>query len=112
MISADTILHFGLPAGLLLASDMTRDLHFVGMPPGTILLSPISTPIPCQRKQPWQRTDVIRRGLPCTTAFTCTDYKVQSKTLGRVALEQRGTRTTVVERKAVSSQCNPYSLYV
>ena len=31
-VSADTILYFGPPAGPLLASEMTRDPHFVGMP--------------------------------------------------------------------------------
>jgi hypothetical protein len=82
------------------------------MPPGTILLTPISTKIECQRKRPWQQSDVSRRGLPCAAAFACTDYKVQGRTLGRVALELRGTRTTKVNGEAVPSQCDPYSLYV
>jgi hypothetical protein len=47
-----------------------------------------------------------------TAAFACTDYKVQSKTLSRVALELGETRTTVVNGEAVPSQCDPYSLYV
>ncbi|KAM4058329.1 PIF1-like helicase [Hirsutella rhossiliensis] len=46
--------------------------------------------IQCQRKRPWQRNDVSRKGLPCAAAFACTDYKVQGKTLERVALELRG----------------------
>ena len=112
-VNAETILHFGPPAGILLASETTtRDLHFVGMPPGTILLTPVSIKIECQRKRPWQQRDVVRRGLPCVAAFACTDYKVQSGTLERVALELRGTRTTVVNGEAVPSQCDPYSLYV
>jgi hypothetical protein len=37
-ISASTILHFGPPAGILLAAETTKDFSFVGMPPGTILL--------------------------------------------------------------------------
>jgi hypothetical protein len=111
-ISADTILHFGPPAAILLAGESTKDLHFVGMPPGTILLTPISTQIKCQRKRPWQRTDVSRRGLPCSAAFACTDYKVQGRTLERVALELRGRRTTNVDGQTVTSQCDPYSLYV
>jgi len=37
---------------------------------------------------------------------------VQSKTLGRAALELRGTRMTVINGEAVPSQCDPYSLYV
>jgi hypothetical protein len=63
-INADTILHFGPPAGILLAAESTRDFHFVGIPPGAILLTPISTRIDCQRKRPWQQTDVSRKGLP------------------------------------------------
>ncbi|OWT42275.1 hypothetical protein VFPPC_18429 [Pochonia chlamydosporia 170] len=111
-ISRDTTLHFGPPAGVLLASESTRDLHFVGMPPGTVLLAPISTKIECQSKRPWQQCDVTRRGLPCAAAFACTDYKVQSRTLDQVALELRGTRTTNIDGKAVPAQCDPYSLYV
>ncbi|KAM4067349.1 PIF1-like helicase [Hirsutella rhossiliensis] len=60
------------------------------MPAGTILLTPISVKITAQRKRPWQRNDVSRRGLPCAAAFACTDYKVQGGTIERVALELRG----------------------
>ena len=45
-INADTVLHFGPPADILLASETTKDLYFVGIPPDTILLTPINTPIP------------------------------------------------------------------
>ncbi|KAM4061355.1 VrtJ [Hirsutella rhossiliensis] len=82
------------------------------MPAGTILLTPISVKITAQRKRPWQRNDVSRRGLPCAAAFACTDYKVQGGTIERVALELRGARTTTVEGRAVASPCDPYSLYV
>ncbi|KAM4056483.1 PIF1 protein [Hirsutella rhossiliensis] len=88
------------------------DFHFVGMPAGTILLKPISVKITAQRKRPWQRNDVSRRGLPCAAAFACTDYKVQGGTIERVALELRGARTATVEGRAVASPCDPYSLYV
>jgi len=57
------------------------------MPPGTILLTPVSTKIERQRKRPWQQNDVVCWGLPCAAAFACTDYKVQSWTLNRVVLE-------------------------
>ncbi|XP_044721112.1 PIF1 protein [Hirsutella rhossiliensis] len=82
------------------------------MPAGTILLTPIGVKITAQRKRPWQRNDVSRRGLPCAAAFACTDYKVQGGTLERVALELRGARMTTVEGRAVPSPCDPYSLYV
>ncbi|XP_044717937.1 PIF1-like helicase domain-containing protein [Hirsutella rhossiliensis] len=85
-VSAELTLHFGPPAGIVLASETTRDLHF--------------------------RNDVSRRGLPCAAAFACTDYKVQGGTIERVALELRGARTTTVEGRAVASPCDPYSLYV
>ncbi|XP_044714539.1 PIF1-like helicase domain-containing protein [Hirsutella rhossiliensis] len=96
-VSAELIMHFGPPAGIVLASETTKDFHFVGMPAGTILLTPISVKITAQRKRPWQRNDVSRRGLPCAAAFACTDYKVQGGTLERVALELRGARMTTVE---------------
>ncbi|KAG7408675.1 hypothetical protein Forpe1208_v012278 [Fusarium oxysporum f. sp. rapae] len=111
-IDADTVLHFGPPAGILLGSETTRDFRFIGMPPGTILLTATSVKIECQRKRPWQQVDVSRRGLPCAPAFACTDYKVQGRTLDLVALELRGTRTTNIDGQAVPSQCDPYSLYV
>jgi hypothetical protein len=111
-INADTIFHFGPPAGILLAAESTRDFHFVGMPPGAILLTPISTRIECQRKRLWQQTDVTRKGLPCVAVFACTVYKVQSRTLDRVALELRGTRTTNIDGQAVPTQCDLYSLYM
>lgn len=56
--------------------------------------------------------DVTRRGLPCTAAFTCTDYKVQGRTLEKVALELRGRGTMKVEGEVVPQPCDPYSLYV
>ncbi|KJZ69894.1 hypothetical protein HIM_10727 [Hirsutella minnesotensis 3608] len=111
-VSADTAIHFGPPAGVILESETTRGLHFVGMPPGTVLLTPMTVKIQCQRKRPWQHNDVSRKGLPCAAAFACTDYKVQGRTLERVALELRGTRTSIIDGRAVSSQCDPYSLYV
>ena len=110
--STSTIPHFGPPAGVVLEAESARDFHFVAMPPGAVLLTPISTRIECQRKRPWQQADVTRRGLPCAAAFACTDYKVQSRTLDRVALELRGTRTTNIDGRAVPTQCDPYSLYV
>lgn len=111
-ITTDAILHFGPPAGILLDAETTSGFHFIGIPAGTILLMPTTTKIECRRKRPWQRTEATRRGLPCVAAFACTDYKIQSRTLDRVALELRGTRTTNIDGEAVPSQCDPYSLYV
>lgn len=55
-----------------------------------------------QRKRPWQQNGVTREGLPCAPAFACTDYKVQLRTLDRVALELRGARTTNIDGHTVS----------
>ncbi|KJZ69284.1 hypothetical protein HIM_11320 [Hirsutella minnesotensis 3608] len=76
-VSADTTIHFGPPAGVILESETTEEFHFVGMPPpeGTVLLTPMSVQIQSQQKRPWQQNDVTRKGLPCTAAFACTDYK-------------------------------------
>ena len=63
-ISGDTILYFGPPAGIVLAAESTKDFNFVGMPPGTIFLTPLSSKMECVKKRPEQRHDVTRRGLP------------------------------------------------
>jgi hypothetical protein len=111
-VSANAIIYFGPPAGILLMADTTKNFYFVGMPPGTILLTPSSIKIESQRKRLWQQTNVTRRGLPCAAAFACTDYKVQGRILDRIALELRGTRTTKINGQVVPSPCDPYSLYV
>jgi hypothetical protein len=86
-ISTDTILHFRPPASIILAVESTKDFNFVDIPPGTILLTPLSSKIECVRRRPWQRHNVTRRGLLYTAAFAYTDYKVQGRTLDQVALE-------------------------
>jgi hypothetical protein len=111
-IKADTILHFGPPTRILLVAESTRDFNFVGMPRGIILLTLISTKIECRGKRLWQKTNVTRRRLLCTAAFACTDYKVSGRTLDRVALKLRWTRTTNIDGQAVPTQYDPYSLYV
>ena len=50
-VNTDTVFHFGPPADILLMSETTKDFHFVSILPGTILLTPISTPILYQRKR-------------------------------------------------------------
>ena len=52
------------------------------------------------------------RGLLYIAAFVYTDYKVQGRTVERVALELRGSRTMYIDGQVVPSQCDPYSLYV
>lgn len=53
----------GHPAGILLASETTKDLHLVGMPPGLILLAPTSCKIERAKKRLWQWHDAVRKGL-------------------------------------------------
>ena len=111
-VDANTLVHFGPPAAILLTGETTQDLHFVGLPPATILLKPTIATLDRQPKRPWQTLDVKRRGLPCTAAFACTDYKVQGRTLDQAALELRGKRGTRVDGEVLASGCDAYSLYV
>jgi len=50
-INADIVLYFDPPVNILLTSKTTKDLHFISISPGTILLTPINIPIPYQRKR-------------------------------------------------------------
>ena len=45
-VSAALMIHFGPPAGIILESETTRDLHFVGMLAGTILVNEHKNPVP------------------------------------------------------------------
>ncbi|KAL8369050.1 hypothetical protein RB599_004476 [Gaeumannomyces hyphopodioides] len=113
-VDADAVLHFGPPGGILLASETTRDFRFIGMPPGTVLLTPMSIRIECQRKRPWQQHDVSRRGLPCVVAFACTDYKpvrqlLRCRTLDGITLPSKARErdfvgNTVPEEMAQAEQ--------
>lgn len=117
-LAPNIILHFGPPAGIILLSESTKKFKFDDMPPGTILLTPTSAQIPIEKKRakrrPWQRHEVSRRGLPCTAAFACTDYKIQGETLLEIALELRGTGTKLnaTTGQVEPGKCDPYSLYV
>lgn len=111
-VDANTLLHLGPPAGLLLTGVATQDLHFVDLPAKTILLLPVTATIKKAVKRPWQTVSVKRCGLPCTPTFACTDYKVQGRTLTRAVLELRGTRTTRRGGEVMASSCDAYSLYV
>ncbi|KAH8752750.1 hypothetical protein F5883DRAFT_632941 [Diaporthe sp. PMI_573] len=118
-LAPNIILHFGPPAGIILLSESTKKFKFDDMPPGTVLLTPTSAQIPIEKKKrakkrPWQRHEVSRRGLPCTAAFACTDYKIQGETLVEIALELRGTGTKLntTTGQLEAGKCDPYSLYV
>ncbi|KAI6394729.1 hypothetical protein MCOR23_007389 [Pyricularia oryzae] len=108
----DIILPFGPPAGILLTSEATVGYGFVGLPPDAILVTPVKMKIEPVGKRSWQTRTAYRRGLPCAAAFACTDYKIQGRSLDRIALELRGTLTTRVDGVPVASACDPYSLYV
>ena len=94
-VSADTILHFGPPAGIILAAESTKGFKFVCMPPGTVLLAPLSSKIECARRRPWQQHDVTRRGLPCTAAslVQTTRYRVELWSKLRWSCEVRARYT-------------------
>src|ERR1700719_763215 len=72
---------------------MYRILH---LPPDTIMLGTESVPLlkekhgklicPDLYRKPGFQMGVSRRGLPCVPGFVLTDYKSQSRTMGRVLL--------------------------
>jgi hypothetical protein len=111
-ISADTILHFWPSRGGLAGSGDDKRLPLRGHAPGTILLMPISTKWSARGSGHGNKVTSARGDYHAQPAFACTDYKVQGRTLARVALELRGSRTVKVRGEAVPSQCDPYSLYV
>lgn len=93
-ISSDTTLQFGSPAGIVFAGESAKDFNFAAMPPGTILLTLPSSKMECalggihgsDTTSPVEDCYARRLSLVPTT-------KVQGRTLERVALELRGTRT-------------------
>src|SRR6266566_7427690 len=80
------------------------------MPPGTILLTPISTPTPCRATNGRHPQGPAVCGRARLHGLRGAKQGVGPG--GGVALELRGTRTAVITGGAVPSQCNPYSLYV
>lgn len=58
-VDADIVLHFRPPAGILLAPETTKKFRFVSMLPGTVLLTPISIKVECQRKRPYTSNPVL-----------------------------------------------------
>ncbi|KAH8749119.1 hypothetical protein F5883DRAFT_436061, partial [Diaporthe sp. PMI_573] len=87
-IEADITVHFGPPAGIILESETTST----------------SIKIQCQRKRSRQQNEVTRKGLPCAATFACTDYKVQGKTLERIALEGRGRQISMDASSVANNQ--------
>ncbi|KAH7117276.1 hypothetical protein B0J13DRAFT_613298 [Dactylonectria estremocensis] len=62
----------------------------------------------CQRKRPWQRSDVTRGGLPYAAAFACTDYKRAGQDIRPSGL---GTaRDEDAESKSLARTALPHTL--
>jgi hypothetical protein len=85
-ILGDTVLHFVPSAGIILAIGSTKDFILVSHAGWDYLLTSMSLKIESVRRCPWrqcpwQQHEVTRKGLPCTAAFTCSNYKVQGRTL-------------------------------
>jgi PIF1-like helicase len=107
---------FGPPCGILLQSKALQGLRIPHLPPDTIMLGAES--ISLRKKQgkhicpdlyqgPGFEMGVSRRGLPCVPGFVITDYKSQSRTMGRVLLGLYGRRGDEEVDK-----CEIISLYV
>ncbi|KAH8744086.1 hypothetical protein F5883DRAFT_30685 [Diaporthe sp. PMI_573] len=77
-MNANTILHFGPAGGDPASGGDNRALHR-RQPAPPILLTPISTKTECQRKRPWQRSGVTRRGLPAQTRSPARSIRCRQK---------------------------------
>ena len=90
---------FGPPCGILLQSQELRGLRVPHLPPDTIMLATELVPLLKEkhicpglyRKASFQMR-VSRRGLPCVPCFVMSNYKSQSRTMGRVLLRLYGRR--------------------
>jgi hypothetical protein len=93
---------FGPPCGILLQSQELRGVRVHHLPPDTIMLGTESVPLlkdkhgkhifPGLYRRPGFQMGVSRRGLPCVPGFVLTDYRSQSRTMGRVLLGLYGRR--------------------
>jgi hypothetical protein len=54
-ISASKTIHCGPPAAIMRDTEIIKDVHFIEMPAGIILLTPMSVKLQCQWKRPWQQ---------------------------------------------------------
>ncbi|KAJ3550717.1 hypothetical protein NPX13_g11461 [Xylaria arbuscula] len=108
-LADDVTIHFGPPLGILLQSTETENLTIPSLPPGTVLIQPISYTVdPTSSHFRFLSGKCTRRGLPVVPAFVLTDYKAQGKTFVEVLLELRGNRVT----NGQPSKCDFTSLYV
>ncbi|KAI1357192.1 hypothetical protein F5Y08DRAFT_324824 [Xylaria arbuscula] len=108
-LADDVTIHFGPPLGILLQSTETENLTIPSLPPGTVLIRPISYTVdPTSSHFRFLSGKCTRRGLPVVPAFVLTDYKAQGKTFVEVLLELRGNRVT----NGQPSKCDFTSLYV
>ncbi len=106
---ADDTIHFGPPLGILLQSTETKGFAVPALPPGTVLVRPVSHTLdPASPHFKFSSAKCIQRGLPVVPAFVFTDYKAQGKTFSEVLLELQGNRMTDGE----PSKCDFTSLYV
>ncbi|KAI1289116.1 hypothetical protein F5Y03DRAFT_378387 [Xylaria venustula] len=108
-LADDVTIHFGPPLGILLQSTETKNLTILSLPPGTVLIRPISHTVDLASSHfRFLSGKCTRRGLPVVPAFVLTDYKAQGKTFMEVLLELRGNRVT----NGQPSKCDFTSLYV
>ncbi|KJZ68102.1 hypothetical protein HIM_12507 [Hirsutella minnesotensis 3608] len=108
-LADDVTIHFGPPLGILLQSEETKTLAIPSLPPGTVVVRPMSQTLDSTNPHfRFLSARCTRRGLPLAPAFVLTDYKSQGKTFVQVLLELRGNRLTNGE----PSKCDFTSLYV
>jgi hypothetical protein len=88
-------IHFGPPLGILLESQVTKDLAIPALLTGTILIRPITYTLdPANSHYRFLSGKYTRQGLLVILVFILTNYKAQGKTFIEVLLELRGNCIT------------------
>ena len=82
-LSNDVIIHSMLSISLLITSSNTQSIQLPGLDKGIISLVPISEPV-IRKGRP---SFTWRTALPCTPAFTITDYKSQSQSFDKICAD-------------------------
>ena len=114
MVDEGLSIFFGPPSGILLQSQALRGVRIPHLPPDTIMLGTESIPLlkdkhgkhvcPDLYRRAGFQMGLSRRGLPCVPGFVLTDYKSQSRTMGRVLLGLYG--------RSGEDKCDSIGMYV
>ena len=107
---------FGPSSSILLQSQALQGVRICHLPPDTVMLGTELIPLLKDKHgkhicpglyRPGFQMWVSKRGLPCVPGFVLTDYKSQSRTVGRVLLGLYDRRCTQCK-----DECDIIGMYV